>query len=294
MVAYPKSVAFIISNEFCERFCFYGMRGECNAKLANDGGFLNRLTLCGSTNSVHRSHSGALFDSQIGLRRRQCHCHVSRVHQPGVFLPHSRCHHCRQLAGPLPDDLVPVRRLYGGQCHHFDRCHSAAELAGQVGFFGHDASISNMNFGGSRYSTVTLVGLLLIAIGTGGIKPCVSAFGGDQFRIPEQAKQLAVFFSLFYMAINAGSLLSTMITPILREDVPCFGEDTCFSLAFGVPGALMAVSICEIESGMCFGCLGKLVWFLMYSERIYLLNQKWCSSSAGHSTPLRNLPATCW
>ena len=27
-----------------------------------------------------------------------------------------------------------------------------------------------------------MIGLLLIAIGTGGIKPCVSAFGGDQFR----------------------------------------------------------------------------------------------------------------
>lgn len=26
-----------------------------------------------------------------------------------------------------------------------------------------------------------MVGLLLIAVGTGGIKPCVAAFGGDQF-----------------------------------------------------------------------------------------------------------------
>jgi solute carrier family 15 (oligopeptide transporter), member 1 len=85
--------------------------------------------------------------------------------------------------------------------------------------------------------------LLLIAMGTGGIKPCVSAFGGDQFKIPQQIKQLATFFSLFYMAINAGSLISTFITPILREDVKCFGQNDCFSLAFGVPGVLMVVSI---------------------------------------------------
>lgn len=83
----------------------------------------------------------------------------------------------------------------------------------------------------------------MIAVGTGGIKPCVSAFGGDQFKIPEQAKQLATFFSVFYMAINAGSLISTTLTPILREDVQCFGEDSCFSLAFGVPAILMICSI---------------------------------------------------
>lgn len=93
-------------------------------------------------------------------------------------------------------------------------------------------------------SSVTVIGLIFMAIGTGGIKPCVSAFGGDQFKLPEQAKQLAMFFSLFYLAINAGSLLSISLTPILREDVSCFGETECYSLAFGVPGALMVASIC--------------------------------------------------
>ena len=28
--AYPKSVFFIVGNEFCERFCYYGMRGRCS------------------------------------------------------------------------------------------------------------------------------------------------------------------------------------------------------------------------------------------------------------------------
>ena len=96
---------------------------------------------------------------------------------------------------------------------------------------------------GLPVEAITIFGLIMIAIGTGGIKPCVSAFGGDQFKIPDQAKQLATFFSLFYFAINAGSLLSTSITPILREDVHCFDENGCFSLAFGVPGILMVVSI---------------------------------------------------
>lgn len=90
---------------------------------------------------------------------------------------------------------------------------------------------------------MTVVGLGLIAFGTGGIKPCVSAFGGDQFKLPDQAHHLVTFFSLFYCAINAGSLISTILTPILRENVHCFGDRDCYSLAFGVPAVLMVVSI---------------------------------------------------
>lgn len=96
---------------------------------------------------------------------------------------------------------------------------------------------------------MTLLGLFFIALGSGGIKPCVAAFGGDQFKLPEQAKQVATFFSLFYFSINAGSLISSSITPILRQDVNCFGDDTCYSLAFGVPGILMCISIVIFIAG---------------------------------------------
>uniref|UniRef100_A0A8C5J8R7 Solute carrier family 15 member 1 n=1 Tax=Junco hyemalis TaxID=40217 RepID=A0A8C5J8R7_JUNHY len=65
---------------------------------------------------------------------------------------------------------------------------------------------------------LSMVGLILIAFGTGGIKPCVSAFGGDQFE-DDQEKQRSTFFSLFYLSINAGSLLSTLITPTIRGKV---------------------------------------------------------------------------
>jgi solute carrier family 15 oligopeptide transporter 1 len=87
------------------------------------------------------------------------------------------------------------------------------------------------------------LGLFIIALGTGGIKPCVSAFGGEQFVRPQQDKQLEQFFSVFYFAINAGSLISTFVTPILREDVQCFGSNSCFPLAFGVPAVLMIVAV---------------------------------------------------
>lgn len=38
-------------------------------------------------------------------------------------------------------------------------------------------------------------------------------------------------------------MVSTMLTPILRENVHCFDELSCYSLAFGVPGVLMIVAI---------------------------------------------------
>lgn len=96
---------------------------------------------------------------------------------------------------------------------------------------------------------MTMCGLVLIAFGSGGIKPCVAAFGGDQFKMPEQAKQMATYFSLFYFSINAGSLISTYVTPILRNDVDCFDSGDCFPLAFGVPGVLMIFSIMIFLSG---------------------------------------------
>ena len=77
----------------------------------------------------------------------------------------------------------------------------------------------------------------------------VSAFGGDQFKLPEQERQLQTFFSVFYFAINAGSLISTILTPQIREDVECFGDDTCYSLAFGIPAILMAVATVIIVVG---------------------------------------------
>lgn len=88
----------------------------------------------------------------------------------------------------------------------------------------------------------SLLGLAAIALGTGGIKPCVAAFGGDQFA-PSQVLQLARFFSFFYISINAGSLLSTFLTPILRNDVSCAGRTDCYPLAFGVPAALMVAAV---------------------------------------------------
>lgn len=89
-----------------------------------------------------------------------------------------------------------------------------------------------------------LIGLVFIAIGTGSIKPNLAAFGGDQFKLPAQAAQLATYFSIYYFGLNLGPTMSILTTPMLREDVHCFGRNDCYPLAFGVPAAVLFLSIC--------------------------------------------------
>ena len=52
------------------------------------------------------------------------------------------------------------------------------------------------------------------------------------------------FQTRFYASINGGSLIATVITPILRQN-GCFGQESCYPLAFGVPAGLMGVAICK-------------------------------------------------
>lgn len=79
-----------------------------------------------------------------------------------------------------------------------------------------------------------LAGLALIALGSGGIKPCVSAHVGDQFN-QRNAHLLPRIFNWFYFSINFGALLSMLLTPWLLE---WYGPHW----AFGVPGVLMALA----------------------------------------------------
>ncbi len=76
-------------------------------------------------------------------------------------------------------------------------------------------------------------GLFLIAFGSGGIKPCVSAFLGDQFRV-DQRHLLQKAYAAFYWSINFGSFFSMMLIPQIKN--------YSWAWAFGVPGILMALA----------------------------------------------------
>jgi POT family proton-dependent oligopeptide transporter len=85
------------------------------------------------------------------------------------------------------------------------------------------------------------IGLGLIALGAGGIKPCVSAHVGDQFGQTNRGL-LSRAFAWFYFAINLGAFVSSLATPWLLER---WGA----SVAFAVPGILMLLATLTFWAG---------------------------------------------
>jgi POT family proton-dependent oligopeptide transporter len=89
--------------------------------------------------------------------------------------------------------------------------------------------------------TGLMIGLFLIALGTGGIKPCVSTNVGDQFTTRNQ-HLIERAFSWFYLSVNAGSLISILLCPWLLDT-------TGPRWAFGVPGIAMFVATLVFWAG---------------------------------------------
>src|SRR5258707_10256732 len=77
-------------------------------------------------------------------------------------------------------------------------------------------------------------GLALIALGSGGIKPCVSDLVGDQFTA-ENKHLVNKVFAVFYWSINLGSFFASLIIP---KTLRLLGP----SVAFGIPGVLMGIA----------------------------------------------------
>lgn len=68
------------------------------------------------------------------------------------------------------------------------------------------------------------------------------SLNNNQARFKE--RMLSLFFSMFYFSINAGSMISTFISPIFRS-MPCMGQDSCYPMAFGIPACLMILATCK-------------------------------------------------
>ncbi len=181
----PRQIAFIIGNEGCERFSFYGMR--------------NILTVFLVTSLLTHLPEA----DRAGAAKDVFHTFVIGVY----FFP--------LLGGWLAD------RFFG-------KYHTIFWLS-LIYCVGHAClAVFENNRTGFYF------GLGLIALGAGGIKPCVASFVGDQFDQTNKHRAKVVF-DAFYWIINFGSFFASLLMPIFLKQL---GP----AVAFGIPGALMFVS----------------------------------------------------
>ena len=182
----PRQIPFIIGNEACERFSFYGMR---NILVQ----FLVSSVILAYLPEAERE----------GAAKDVFHSFVIGVY----FFP--------LLGGWLSD------RYFGK--------YNTVLWFSLVYCAGHACLAL---FEGSRNGFYT--GLFLIALGSGGIKPLVVSFVGDQFD--RSNKSMAkVVFDFFYWTINFGSFFASLLMPLFLRN---YGP----AIAFGIPGVLMFIA----------------------------------------------------
>jgi proton-dependent oligopeptide transporter, POT family len=188
----PRQIPFIIANEGCERFSFYGMRNILTPFLIS---------------------SLLLFlpeAERAGEAKHVFHTFVIGVY----FFP--------LLGGWLAD------RFFGKYNTVF--WLSLVYCAGHACLAAFESSVQGF-----------YLGLFLIALGSGGIKPLVASFVGDQFDHTNKDKAKVVF-DAFYWIINFGSFFASLLMPIFLRD---YGA----SVAFGIPGILMFIATIVFWSG---------------------------------------------
>ncbi|MFL6521483.1 MAG: oligopeptide:H+ symporter [Chthoniobacterales bacterium] len=181
----PRQIRYIIGNEGCERFSFYGMRNILTVFLVT--------SLFASLPEAERA----------GAAKEVFHTFVIGVY----FFP--------LLGGWLADRFFGKYNtiLWLSLVYCLGQACLAFFVSNRLGFY---------------------VGLSLIALGSGGIKPCVAAFVGDQFDQTNKHRAKVVF-DAFYWIINFGSLFASFLMPIFLRYLGA-------GFAFGVPGVLMFVS----------------------------------------------------
>ena len=199
---FPGGIPFIVGNEGAERFSYYGMRAILYVYLASL--------------YVQFVSEEQLSEAASGAANAQATA-VAHLFMAGVYaFPMIGAILADRLAGKYPV-ILWVSLIYCAG-------HAVLAVAGRFGEWD--------NYEWAEYGMY--VGLSLIAIGSGGIKPCVSANVGDQFTA-KNSHLLEKVFQIFYFIINFGSFFSTLLTPLLYK---WYGAE----VAFGVPGIFMAIA----------------------------------------------------
>ncbi len=198
----PSGIPYIIGNEGAERFSFYGMKAILKIyMIALFVQFVNE----------------AAVDPEAMAEAEARSTEVVHLFVAGVY--------AFPLIGAIvADRLLGKYRTILWVSLIYCAGHAVLAVAGRLG------AISE--FAAAEISMY--IGLGLIAVGSGGIKPCVSANVGDQFTATN-SHLITKVYQAFYFIINFGSFFSTILTPLLLR----YGNA---EIAFGVPGVLMGIA----------------------------------------------------
>ncbi|MCC6233135.1 MAG: MFS transporter [Verrucomicrobiales bacterium] len=199
---FPPGIPFIVGNEGAERFSYYGMRQILYVYLTSL--FLGFM-------AEQAVGTQALADAKVRATQ------VTHLFMAGVYL-------FPMIGGILADRFLGKYRVILMVSFIYCAGHAALAIAGRAG------STGSLGFA----ETAMFAGLALVALGSGGIKPCVSANVGDQFT-EKNSHLITRVFQIFYFIINFGSFFASLLTPYLFKR---FGAE----VAFGVPGVLMAIA----------------------------------------------------
>jgi proton-dependent oligopeptide transporter, POT family len=199
---FPPGIPFIVGNEGAERFSYYGMRQILYVYLI----------------SLFIGYAAESAVSPDQLAEAKVHAtQVTHLFMAGVYL-------FPMIGAILADRLLGKYRVILWVSLVYCAGHGALALAGRAGAMG---SVS-------LAQAAMFTGLILIAVGSGGIKPCVSANVGDQFTA-RNSHLLTRIFQVFYFTINFGSFFASFLIPLILQR---WGAEW----AFGVPGLLMGLA----------------------------------------------------
>lgn len=203
-----RACPFILGNECCERLAYYGM--STNLVLY----FKKRLHQHSATASKNVSNwSGT--------------CYITPL--IGAFIADSYLGRywtiaCFSIIYVIGMTLLTLSASVSGikpTCHGEENCHAT-----------------------DGQSAVCFLALYLIALGTGGIKPCVSSYGADQFddADPVEKEHKSSFFNWFYFSINIGALIASSLLVWIQDNVG-------WGWGFGIPAVAMAIAVVSFFSG---------------------------------------------
>uniref|UniRef100_A0A0A0K953 Nitrite transporter n=1 Tax=Cucumis sativus TaxID=3659 RepID=A0A0A0K953_CUCSA len=91
---------------------------------------------------------------------------------------------------------------------------------------------------------ILYVSLLLTALGSGGIRPCVVSFGADQFEEgdPKRGTKTYKYFNWYYFAMGASMLVAVTVLVYVQDNIG-------WGWGFGIPTIAMLVSIITFVVG---------------------------------------------